>query len=103
MIITVVAMAMLVIIQVMVIMKLLIMTVGIKIMYDGGKGIKDNFYDAFNDDDKAKKRKCLISGYPTDPNILGPTQTFLKPFGILKSIFRSFKKIFRIFLYKKVL
>ena len=25
---------------------------------------------------KAKKRKCLVSGYPTDPNILGPTQTF---------------------------
>ena len=31
---------------------------------------------------KAKKRKCLVSGYPTDPNILGPTQTFLKTFGI---------------------
>ena len=26
---------------------------------------------------KAKKIKCLVSGYPTDPNILGPTQTFL--------------------------
>ena len=44
---------------------------------------------------KAKTRKCLVSGYPTAPNILEPTQTFLKPFGILKSIFRPF-------LYKKV-
>ena len=24
---------------------------------------------------EAKERKCLVSGYPTDPNILGPTQT----------------------------
>ena len=39
---------------------------------------------------KAKKRKCLVSGYPTDPNILGPTQTFFKTFRILKSIFRLF-------------
>ena len=39
---------------------------------------------------KAKKRKCLVSGYPTDPNILVPTQTFLKTFGILKSILDCF-------------
>ena len=25
---------------------------------------------------QAKRRKCLVSGFPTDPNILGPTQTF---------------------------
>ena len=29
---------------------------------------------------KAKKRKCLVSRYPTDPNILGPTQTFFEDF-----------------------
>ena len=52
--------------------------------------------------DKAKKRKCLVSGYPTDPNILGPTQTFLKTFGILKSFFRLFFRIFIPFPYKKV-
>ena len=52
---------------------------------------------------KAKKRKCLVSGYPTDPNILGPTQTFLETFGILKSIFRLLLRIFILFLYKKVL
>ena len=51
---------------------------------------------------KAKKRKCLVSGYPTDPNILGPTQTFLKTFGILKSIFRLFLRIFILFQCKKV-
>ena len=51
--------------------------------------------------DQAKKRKCLVSGYPTDPNILGPTQTFLKPFWILKSIFRLFLRIFILFPYKK--
>ena len=33
---------------------------------------------------------------------MGPTQTFLKPFGILKSIFRLFLKIFILFSYKKV-
>ena len=48
---------------------------------------------------KAKKRKCLVSGYPTYPNILGPTQTFLKTFGILKSIFRLFLKVFILFTY----
>ena len=31
-----------------------------------------------------------IQNFTTDPNILGPTQTFLKTFGILKSIFRLF-------------
>ena len=50
-----------------------------------------------------KKKKCLVSGYPTDPNILGPTQTFLKTFGILKSIFRLFLRIFTLFHTKKVL
>ena len=49
------------------------------------------------------KRKCLFSGYPTDPNILGPTQTFLKPFGILKYIFRLFLRIFILFPHKKFL
>ena len=44
----------------------------------------------------------LVSGYPTDPNILGPTQTFLKTFGILKSIFRLFLRIYIPFPYKKV-
>ena len=51
---------------------------------------------------KAKKGKCLVSSYPTDPNILGPTQTFFKTFGILKSIFRLFLWIFILFQYKKV-
>ena len=50
---------------------------------------------------RPKKRKCLVSGYPTDPNILGPTQTFLKTFRILKSIFRLFLRIFILFPYKK--
>ena len=51
---------------------------------------------------KAKKRKCLVSSYPTDPNILGPTKTFLKTFRICKSIFRLFLTIFILFPYKKV-
>ena len=50
---------------------------------------------------KAKKRKCVVSGYPNDPNILGPTQTFLKTFRILKSIFILFPYK-RVFLKKKV-
>ena len=49
-----------------------------------------------------QKRKSLVSGYPTDPNILGPTQTFLKTFGILKSNFRLLLRIFILFQYKKV-
>ena len=52
---------------------------------------------------KAKKKKSLVSGYPTKPNNLGPTQTFLKTFRILKSIFRLFLRIFILFPYKKVL
>ena len=51
---------------------------------------------------RAKKRKCLVSGYPTDPYILGPTQTFLKTFRMLKSIFRLFLRIFMLLQYKKV-
>ena len=51
---------------------------------------------------KAKKIKCLVSGYPTNPNIWGPTQTFLKTFGIFKSNFRLFLRIFILFPYKKV-
>ena len=51
---------------------------------------------------QAKKRKCLASGYPTDPNILEPTQTFLKTFRIFKSIFRLFLRIFILFPCKKV-
>ena len=54
------------------------------------------------DSNKAKKRKCLVSGYPTDPNILGPTQTFLKTLGILRSKFSLFLRIFLLFPYKKV-
>ena len=50
---------------------------------------------------KAKKRKCLVSGYPTDPNILGPTQTFLKTFEILQSIFRLFFMDFHSFSIQK--
>ena len=58
------------------------------------------------DFNKAKKRKNLDSGYPTTPNILGPTQTFFKTFGILKSIldcFEGFSYFFNTkkFLYKK--
>ena len=55
------------------------------------------------DANEAKKRKCLVSSYPTDPNILGPTQTFLKTFGILKSIFRLFLRISYFFHTKKFL
>ena len=54
------------------------------------------------DSNKAKKRKCLVSGYPTDPYNLGPTQTFLKTLGILRSKFRLFLRIFLLFPYKKV-
>ena len=39
---------------------------------------------------KAKKRKCLVSGYPTDPNILGPTQTFFKAFWDIEVYFKPF-------------
>ena len=49
-----------------------------------------------------KKENVFFSGYPTDPNILVPTQTFLKTFRILKSIFRLFLRIFILFPYKKV-
>ena len=49
-----------------------------------------------------QKRKCLVSGYPTDPNIFVPSATFLKTFGILNSIFRLFLRIFIGFPYKKV-
>ena len=44
----------------------------------------------------------LFSGYPTDPNILGPAQTFLKPYGILKSILRPFLGFFILVPYQKV-
>ena len=39
---------------------------------------------------------------PTDPNILGLTQTFLKTFEILMSNFRLFLRIFILFPCKKV-
>ena len=52
---------------------------------------------------EAKKGKCLVSCYPIDPTILGPTQTFLKTFGILKSIFRLILRIFILFPFKKAL
>ena len=35
--------------------------------------------------------KSLVSGYPTDPNIFGLTQTFLEPYGILMYILKLFK------------
>ena len=38
---------------------------------------------------------------PYDPNILGPTQTFLKTFRILKSIFRQVFKDFHTFSIQK--
>ena len=41
--------------------------------------------------------------YSTDPNIVGPTQTFLKSFGILKSIFRLFFKDIHTFSIQKSL
>ena len=37
-----------------------------------------------------KAKKSLVSSYPTDPYIFGPAQSFLKPFGIIKAIFRLF-------------
>ena len=45
---------------------------------------------------KMKINESLVSGYPTDPNILGPTQTSLQPFRILKS-FLDFLKHFSLF------
>ena len=36
------------------------------------------------------RQKKNVSGYPTDPYILGPTQTFLRLFGLLKSNFKLF-------------
>ena len=51
---------------------------------------------------EAKKGKCLVSSHPRDPNMFGPTQTFLKTFGISKSIFRPFLKEFYTFFHKKV-
>ena len=47
-------------------------------------------------------RKSLLSLRPKKENILGPTQTFLKTFGILKSIFRLFLRIFIFFFIQKV-
>ena len=44
--------------------------------------------------------KWLVSGYPTDPNILRPTQTFLKAFGIL-SLFLDLLKGFLYFFHTK--
>ena len=44
---------------------------------------------------------CLVSGYPTDPNIFGPTQTFLSLFGYL-SLFVDFKKRFLYFFHTKM-
>ena len=39
---------------------------------------------------KKKKKKSLVSGYPIDPNLFGPTQTFLGPSGIFRSLLRLF-------------
>ena len=43
-----------------------------------------------------KINESLVYGYPTDPNILGPTQTSLQLFRILKS-FLDFLKRFSLF------
>ena len=52
------------------------------------------------------KKKCLVSSYPTDPNILGPTQTFFEAFWNIKVYFRLFFKYFfpytNVFLNKDV-
>ena len=45
--------------------------------------------------------KNLVSGHPKDPYTLGPP--FLKPFGLLKPIFRTFKDFFFTFFHAKVL
>ena len=50
-----------------------------------------------------RQKQSIVSGHPTDPDSLGPTRTFLKPFGISKSILDlKFVNDFLIFPYKKV-
>ena len=50
--------------------------------------------------DKAKKKRCLVSGNPTDPTFKGPTRNFLGTSENFSSIFRIFWMIFMLFLYK---
>ena len=52
---------------------------------------------------EAHPKTSFVSGHPTDPNILGPAQTFLKPYGILKSILRLFLGFLYLFHTKKFL
>ena len=52
---------------------------------------------------KPQKRKCLVYGYPTNPNILGSTKTFLKTFDYLTLFLVCFLRKFIHFPYKKVL
>ena len=47
---------------------------------------------------KAKK-KSLVSGNPTDPTFLGPTQIFFGTSENFSCIFRVFLMIFTLFLY----
>ena len=49
---------------------------------------------------RPKKEKCLVSGYPTDPNILGPSQTFEALCDIM-SIYFTFLKDFYTFSIQK--
>ena len=39
---------------------------------------------------RQKKKKCLVSGNPTDPTFLGPTPNFFETFEIFFCIFRVF-------------
>ena len=43
---------------------------------------------------KAKKRKSFVSGYPTDPNILGAYSNFFEAFRDIEFFFRLFFKDF---------
>ena len=39
-------------------------------------------------------KKCLVSGYHPDPNLLKPTKTILKALGLFKSMFRISLRMF---------
>ena len=51
---------------------------------------------------KAKKRKFIVSGYPTYPNILGPARIFFEDFWDILVYFDTVIKDFHTFPYKKI-
>ena len=50
---------------------------------------------------RPKKKKCLVSGNPTDPTFWGPTLNFFVTSEKFSSTFRGFLMIFMLFLCKK--